>query len=145
MIERKNCPDCGSSIGAGAYKCRCGWKASASESSQPMMRIECAYSSCLQGAIAKVKTNTGWANLCIGHYETQHQGVAIDYADEHGIKTPSDHILHMRKLVNLPREHRAWMLKPKSRIAADWAEKIMNKRVDHVEQEHPELETAVNF
>ena len=144
MLDRKLCPDCGSSLGKGAYKCRCGWKA-AEGAYNPTTRIDCAFDSCMTPALVRVQTRTGWANLCTRHYETQHQSAAAAYAEKHGLKTPADHLRHMRKLASTPKDPRAWMRNPKSKVAAEWAEQILNRQVRHVEQEQPELETAVNF
>lgn len=143
-MERKLCPDCGSSLGKGAYKCRCGWKTSEGSYSTAV-RVDCAFDACMTPALVRVRTRTGWANLCVKHYETQHQAAAAAYAQKHGLRTPADHIRHMRSLANKPKDHRAWMTNPKSRLAAEYAEQVLKRQVTHVEQEQPELETAVNF
>lgn len=62
----KNCPDCGSSLGKTAFKCRCGWKGTAY--AEPVRLISCAHDGCNSGAICSVRTNTGRANLCKAHY-----------------------------------------------------------------------------
>lgn len=59
----KNCPDCGSSLGKTAFKCRCGWKSQAS--AEPVRRIECAHMGCPNGAIVRIAR----ANLCRAHYD----------------------------------------------------------------------------
>jgi len=64
----KNCPECGAPIGKGAYKCRCGWKGSASPSF--VSAIACAYLPCEKPALCRVFTKTGWANVCTDHYGT---------------------------------------------------------------------------
>lgn len=66
MIDRKNCPDCGSSLGKGAYKCRCGWKAT--EQGPALQHIACCYADCGISALVRVRTSTGWANVCLEHY-----------------------------------------------------------------------------
>ena len=62
------CPDCGSGLGAKAIKCRCGWSAAASVAPRP--RVSCCYSSCLNEALVRVWTKTGWANVCEPHFIT---------------------------------------------------------------------------
>lgn len=37
-------------------------------------------------------------NLCVGHYETQHQQSAREYAMENGLRTPKQHIARMQAL-----------------------------------------------
>lgn len=67
MSLTNNCPDCGSLLGKDAYKCRCGWKSSASRESRREI-IPCAYTDCVTPALARVHTKTGWANVCERHY-----------------------------------------------------------------------------
>lgn len=64
----QNCPDCGSLLGKGAYKCRCGWKGAGVSETVPTQ--PCAHLGCANAAIACVKTPTGRANLCKPHYLT---------------------------------------------------------------------------
>ena len=68
MPERKLCPDCGGSLGTKATRCRCGWRASISVDAVPRFSISCCYETCLEGAICRVPTKTGWANVCRTHY-----------------------------------------------------------------------------
>jgi len=65
-LERKNCLDCGSPLGPGAIKCRCGWKLEpAAEYSRP---ISCCFAGCANNATIRVWTRTGWANVCEADY-----------------------------------------------------------------------------
>lgn len=68
MPERKLCPDCGSGLGASATKCRCGWTYSGNVVAF-MPRIDCSFSGCSANAICRVFTKTGWAKVCMNHYE----------------------------------------------------------------------------
>jgi hypothetical protein len=113
--------------------------------SLPRAQTDCAYAPvCGHPALVKARTKTGWANLCLGHYTSQRQGQGIDYADENGLKSSRDHVEHMKALLLQPKESRAWMERPKSALAAQWAEQILSRKMKHVEHEEPEVET-VNF
>lgn len=65
-----NCPECGGKLGVKATKCRCGWvlPGAAREVATPAAVIPCCYSGCPEGAICRVPTKTGWANVCKTHY-----------------------------------------------------------------------------
>ena len=65
-MSPKNCPDCGAVLGKGAYKCRCGWKSASQE--PPARRIDCCYIGCIEPALVRVPTATGWGNVCLIHY-----------------------------------------------------------------------------
>lgn len=60
-----NCPDCNRGLRDEAIRCACGW--SALDLKQPL-KIDCAHMECSYGAIAKLKTKTGWAKVCHKHY-----------------------------------------------------------------------------
>lgn len=60
--ERKNCLDCGSPLGAGAFKCRCGWKAAPVFAESKT--VSCCYAGCPNNAALRVWTSSGWANVC---------------------------------------------------------------------------------
>lgn len=62
------CPDCKRRLGA-KTTCRCGWVmpgTAAGAPSRPM--IACCYAECIAGALCRVWTKTGWANVCLTHY-----------------------------------------------------------------------------
>jgi len=64
-----NCPECNGALGTRATKCRCGWKMpGTAQSFEPKAHIDCCYAGCTEGAICKVFTKTGWANVCNTHY-----------------------------------------------------------------------------
>lgn len=62
------CPDCGSGLGSKAIRCRCGWSA-VGGSIVPLPHIACSYMGCGTSAVCRVWTKTGWANVCLKHYE----------------------------------------------------------------------------
>jgi len=71
MPEASKCGDCGGKLGVKATKCRCGWVmpgAPRDSTARPVRVISCCFSSCLDGAICRIFTKTGWANVCRGHY-----------------------------------------------------------------------------
>ena len=65
MLAR-NCPDCGSSLGKSAWKCRCGWKSAPQLEARPM--IACYVLNCLEAALCHVLTAQGTVNVCRSHY-----------------------------------------------------------------------------
>lgn len=66
-VERKNCLECGSPLGRGAIKCRCGWKAEPEP--EYVRSVACCYAGCPNNATMRVWTRTGWANVCPVDYE----------------------------------------------------------------------------
>lgn len=92
-----DCPKCGTEIGRSAY-CGCGWKRYAKTSDQaPERRCECAYAGCQHDAVLKVKTPTGWANLCHDHSRIYHHAKAEKYCNELGIDTREKRMAWLRK------------------------------------------------
>ena len=70
MAEAK-CPDCGGKLGVKAVKCRCGWVmlgAPRDSNTPPVKVIACCFDGCPEGAICRIFTKTGWANVCRTHY-----------------------------------------------------------------------------
>ena len=73
MAEAPRCGDCGGKLGVKATKCRCGWvmPGAPRDAGTPLpVVIACCYSNCAEGAICRVFTPTGWANVCRTHYPT---------------------------------------------------------------------------
>lgn len=60
--------------------------------------IDCAHQGCGSHAIARVRAPTGWANLCLYHYEHQLDGEAREYCLAHGLNTTEKKIAHCREL-----------------------------------------------
>lgn len=95
------CPECGSTLAARASYCGCGWgKKKKSEKPEEPPRCACAYDTCARLAVAKIKTATGWANLCAecysNHFFTQ--------AEKHCIGMGLDTVAKRRQWVkeNMP-------------------------------------------
>mgnify|MGYP001614208056 CR=1 FL=1 len=59
------CPDCFRKIRPDQIRCVCGWTSFTLQ----QMRVACCYLPCMENAIARVWTATGWANVCWPHYE----------------------------------------------------------------------------
>lgn len=119
-----DCPRCGDFL-ADPKECRaCGWKTRArSERKQddPPPHVPCAYMSCQESARSKVRTATGWANLCPKHYETHYARIGDKAMTEHGLDKLSDET------------QAEW----KKRVFAHWKELAakapMNRRIDDAE------------
>jgi len=128
MPERKACPDCGSNLGPSAVKCRCGWK-STGWAEQPIQRAECAHAPhCTYPALFRRKMPTGWANLCQMHAERHDTATAKAWCQERGLDTREKQIAFWReqvKLLNQPKDKRAWMNNPKSELARKWADELL--------------------
>ena len=61
----------------------------------------CAYeeSGCRQQARVRVQTKTGWANMCVSHYQAYHGALAREYCKERGLlrnRDESDQAWHDR-------------------------------------------------
>lgn len=70
MENDRTCPECGSALGRYARYCGCGWgKPKKGERQPDLPRVECCFAGCIHLAKVKLKTPTGWANMCAGHYE----------------------------------------------------------------------------
>ena len=69
--------------------------------------VPCAFDGCHMGAVTRVREKTGWTHLCRTHYETQHQAEARAYAAKHNLKTPADHLAHIKALLANPKVHSA--------------------------------------
>ena len=70
-MSNKLCPECNSTIGANATYCGCGWgrKKKFDHGVPDEPRAPCAHESCGRLSTVKIHTPTGWANLCLPHYQ----------------------------------------------------------------------------
>lgn len=84
----KNCPDCGSSLGKSAYKCRCGWKGATA--AEPQRLIECAHFGCPNPAIVRVVR----AGVCRKHYDAHWTPIDIDA--DYQVKPSTPHMEEVR-------------------------------------------------
>lgn len=64
------CPRCEARLANPKLCTSCGWKSrvKAEKASEVREHVPCAHQGCGYGAIARVKTPTGWANFCEPHY-----------------------------------------------------------------------------
>src|SRR3990167_4928752 len=82
-----DCPKCGTEIGRSSY-CGCGWKRYAkSQHSDAEPHAACAYEGCAYDSFCKIKTPTGWANVCEEHYRIYHHVKAEKYCNDKGLDT----------------------------------------------------------
>lgn len=83
-------------------------------------RISCAYDLCQDRAIARLNTNTGWANLCKRHYDFRAEADSEVFCDAQGLKTVA--------------EKQAWCRQKMKSFGhgdfSDWAARLEQKDVD---------------
>lgn len=89
--------------------------------------IDCAHQGCMSHAICKVKRKQGWANLCDFHYANDNLDESREYCAKNGLNTTEKKIAHIKAMLNKPKDYRAWMNVPKSRIAQEFADKIAGR------------------
>jgi hypothetical protein len=89
--------------------------------------IDCAHANCMSHAICKVKRKQGWANLCDFHYTNHDAHESQAYCEKNGLSTIEKKMAHIRSMLNKPKDYRAWMAKPKSRIAQEFADKFLGR------------------
>lgn len=85
-----HCPRCSEDLPWGATSCKCGWKQrKRGEGKQIAKRVpvQCAYDACPDDATIRIKTSTGLANLCRGHYDAHWQREADAYCKSAGFNT----------------------------------------------------------
>lgn len=63
------CPDCHCELHNTAKYCGCGWRKPNQNATPPRASVPCAHQDCGIDAMCKIKTPTGWANLCWQHYD----------------------------------------------------------------------------
>lgn len=117
------CPRCSEDLPWNSTSCRCGWKKrrSGEKSLAPRVHIPCAHYDCIVDATIRVKTPTGMANLCPGHYTEHWRRQAADYVASIGLKTTT--------------EKRAWCLEKLRGIGRQppshaWMDRINQRGVD---------------
>ena len=97
------CPDCKGEIGRAIY-CGCGWKKTSLRVVGGVQDVRCAHSECGIDAMCRVKTKTGWANLCWQHYDQYFERQAIDNLSKYGMERKADEardewVMRMRQFV----------------------------------------------
>lgn len=91
------CPKCDTEIGAAAY-CGCGWKRGAkARDTGPERRCDCCYEGCSHDAMVKIKTPTGWANMCLDHYAIYHHAKAEKHCRDLGLNTRAQRLAWLRQ------------------------------------------------
>lgn len=99
------CPDCKQELGNRATYCPCGWRKAQSRTDKPEpVYVPCAYADCGIAAMCKIKTKTGWANLCWQHYDKHFAEQAVENLDKYGMErqpdeTRQEHVARMREFV----------------------------------------------
>ena len=82
------CPQCKATLHDGAKYCGCGWKGRGPKpSDEPELLIECAHEACQNRAKVKIRVPTGWANLCMAHYDSHFLMKANATCQELGLHT----------------------------------------------------------
>lgn len=97
------CPTCKATLHNSAKYCGCGWKRD-NHFSNPDPIIDCAHMGCSIPAKVKIKTKTGYANLCLAHYDKHFADEAQANLDKYGLalmadETRAEHVLRMRQFV----------------------------------------------
>ena len=114
-------------LGYRAYKCRCGWKEQA-VSERSVSFVDCAHFGCDSAAKVNVKTATGFANLCMAHYDAHHLERAKSVLAGLGIETKDEQKSFWRNQVEILRggntNYRGWQRQPKSEKAREFIDEI---------------------
>lgn len=83
---------------------------------------------CNVGAKVNIKTPTGDANLCMGHYEAKALSDARAWLADRGLETMAEQRTFWRRQVEILREakadYRGWQRNPKSEIAQKFVDEI---------------------
>ena len=64
----KSCPRCDAEIGDTAVACSCGWRDRKAKDAPIEPPGPCGYEGCHLPAMCKLRTPTGWLNVCDNHY-----------------------------------------------------------------------------
>lgn len=83
---------------------------------------------CNVGAKVNVKTPTGYANLCMGHYDSKALSDAKAWLADRGLETMAEQRSFWRKQVEILKagqtDYRGWQRNPKSEIAQKFVDEI---------------------
>jgi hypothetical protein len=117
------CPKCGSEVGNAGY-CGCGWKRKAivkGGDKPPEQTVKCCHDICFNDAKVKIKTHTGWANLCMRHYDDHYQKQSEEYCNALGLTTTEQRRAWVKQQINrLAKKYTRYV--PKSEPGADYEE-----------------------
>ena len=78
------CPKCKSTLHNTATSCGCGW-GKKSYDQVHVEHINCSHDGCFLSAKVKIQTKTGWAKLCLKHYEEHYANEAIANLAQRGL------------------------------------------------------------
>ena len=117
------CPKCHAEISDATY-CGCGWKKPKAKAvaEEPELLAECAYTACQTRAKVKIKVTTGWANLCIHHYEEHYRLKALETCKTLGLHTTE--------------QRRAWVKAAVAKLAAKWRPGYLRQPGEDLEESH---------
>lgn len=83
-----DCPRCSEPLFSPS-SCRCGWRArtrrESGHSTEPPPHVPCAHQDCRESALCRIQTPTGWANLCMPHYERHFARIGDAALTAHGL------------------------------------------------------------
>lgn len=119
------CPDCDKFIRPDAFKCSCGWTRTNFEQAKI---IDCAYHGCMSPAILSLKKKTGWANMCLHHYQNDNLAEAEEFCAKNGLDTTEKKIAFCLAMFKKPRDPRAWMKNPKTEAARRMRDEVLAKK-----------------
>lgn len=85
------CPNCQGTLADSASYCGCGWRKNGDKKAKKdwdaLPFIQCAHMACYDAAKVRIKTKTGWANMCNRHYSTHFLDSAEKYCYALGLDT----------------------------------------------------------
>lgn len=87
------CPRCQTALHENARYCGCGWKKfsrAGFDEPEQQQHVKCAHDACFLSAKVRIKTATGWANLCERHYEQHYATEALANLDKWGMERQAD-------------------------------------------------------
>jgi hypothetical protein len=61
-------------------------KAEVTQKADVVPAIPCAHEECQDYAVVKLKTKTGWARLCMRHYDAHHAAIGAQAFRDHGLE-----------------------------------------------------------
>lgn len=98
----KDCPRCQNPIPDQAESCRCGWRErttrQATASHEP--RVDCGYNGCYTESFCKLRTPTGWLNVCEQHYRQYHHDKAEKHCNDKGLDTTAKRKAYLREITD---------------------------------------------
>lgn len=83
------CPRCQNPLPESAESCPCGWRERTKHHLEPTRqpRADCGYDGCGTESMCKLRTPTGWLNVCDAHYRIYHHDKAERTASNLGLET----------------------------------------------------------